>query len=174
MTSTLLTILLGALGSVLAAELLGWCLPLAEKIVRLAATRLPVSNRQRYLDEWLGDMDVMRRRGGVSLLLWAMALYLVAPRVANALQSSKPKQVTKHHRPSFDEVELVTSLGMEIISSSPKAKLGDRLILHPVLKPVVLPLLTIIFWTFARINRSFCASFMETVRDAHAHRMTKR
>lgn len=74
--TAVLAVLLGALGSILAAELLDVCPWLAHKLLAAAARRLPAKQRGRYLAEWLAELDYMRTRTGKLLMLaWAFRVY---------------------------------------------------------------------------------------------------
>jgi len=159
MMATLLTILLGAVGSLLAAELLGWCAWFAERIVDRAITRLPGSYRARYRQEWYADMDMLRRRGGLSVLAWAVVLYLNVERVAGGLQSSPEIPAKRHRHPTIPEATRVSRL---LLLSSPKSTttVKDRL-RSVLLQLFMLPVLTGAVWTIARFDRHFCDAVRE-------------
>src|SRR6266849_3642279 len=112
MSTTLVTIILGALGSIIAAELLGWCPLLAKHLIRLAVSRLPQRHRARYQEEWLADMDMLRTRGGLSTLLWAAGVYVMAHRVASALQRTIPKEDNRHRHVTLAEAARATNFAI--------------------------------------------------------------
>jgi hypothetical protein len=71
----IVTVLLGAIGSIVAAELLDVCPWLTQKLLRRAANRLPATHRERYVDEWQAELDYMNTRAGkLFRLLWAIGV----------------------------------------------------------------------------------------------------
>jgi Bacterial RNA polymerase, alpha chain C terminal domain len=65
----LLIILVPFVVSILANELTGWFPWLAEKMLEYWAQKLPKQARQRWLDEWLGELDTIP--GGIFKLWFA-------------------------------------------------------------------------------------------------------
>jgi len=87
----LLTIVLGAVGSIIAAELLGLAPILARFLVEQAVHHLPSNQKERYLEEWLGDLDYLRvNRGTIGVIFWALGLYVTSYRLNTALQDVPP------------------------------------------------------------------------------------
>ena len=155
MITTFITIVLGALGSILAAEFLGWCPWFAERLLNRAVCRLPASHQQRYRQEWLADMDLMRNRGGFSLLVWAVGLYLAAGRVAGALEPSVEKQVKRNY-PTMVESIRATRLLLDALCYAPKPNLQDRIVGLRVLRPVMFLVLFVTGWIGARFSGEVC------------------
>jgi len=68
------------------------CPWLTEKILRLAAQRLPNRFRERYLAEWLADYDYLRpRRGKLLMLLWALGVYSSLEKLTDILREAPPE-----------------------------------------------------------------------------------
>lgn len=166
MSAIVATIVLGALGSILAAEFLGWCPVLAERLVNCAVNRLDKSHRERYRNEWLADLDVMRIRGGVSLLIWAVGLYLVAGRVASALRPAEEIHVKRHRHPTLMDAIRASKFILSNVRSSPNATREDRVFSHPMLRPVVLPLAILMAWSWARTDRRMCQHILRLANTA--------
>jgi hypothetical protein len=55
----LIIIALGVLGSVLAIELYVWLLPLTGWLARQATRLLPHEDRERYLEQWIADLETL-------------------------------------------------------------------------------------------------------------------
>jgi lipopolysaccharide/colanic/teichoic acid biosynthesis glycosyltransferase len=70
-------------------EVYAWCPWLAEKLIRRAVRWLPPHARERYLAEWLADLDMWRGRN-LSALLWAIDTLLKAPKLRGALRVGSP------------------------------------------------------------------------------------
>jgi hypothetical protein len=153
--TTFITIMLGALGSILAAEFLGWCPWFAERLLNCAVRRLPGNHQQRYRQEWLADMDQMRNRGGFSVLLWAVGLYLTAERVAGALEPSVEKQVARHYPTMAESIRATRSL-LKALRYEPKSNLQDRIATLTVLRPLMFPLFLATGWIGARFSAELC------------------
>ncbi len=66
----LLLILVPFVVSILANELTNWFPRMAEKVLEYWVRKLPKQARQRWIDEWLGELD--RIPGGVSKLWFAI------------------------------------------------------------------------------------------------------
>jgi DNA-binding CsgD family transcriptional regulator len=69
----MLNFIVGVLGNLIAAELIAWCPGAAKKIIYSAAKSVPLSMRQRMIEEWsalLDDTD-----GDLSKLWVAISLY---------------------------------------------------------------------------------------------------
>jgi len=102
--TVLISILLGIAGSLIAAEILEWCPWLTERLLHAASKRLPPRHSERYYAEWTADLDLLRRRGRLSVLIWAITVYLSAGRTAAALHP-RPLRATKRftvpHFPAF-------------------------------------------------------------------------
>ena len=159
MTTILITILLGAIGSIVAAEFLGWCPWLAERLLNRAVSRLAEDHRKRYRDEWSADMDIMSKRGSISLLLWAIGLYLVASRVARALGPATAKQARQHRYPTFDETMRALRLVLSSARISQRATRVDRLLVLPVAESLI-TVLTLSYWFSARLNPRVCSAIL--------------
>jgi hypothetical protein len=87
----LLTILLGAIGSILAAELLDICPWLTQKLLARAAKRVPAAYRERYLAEWQAELDYMKTRTGkLFMLTWAAGVYVSSGRLAREVSDIPP------------------------------------------------------------------------------------
>jgi hypothetical protein len=69
-------LLVGAAGSLLAAEAYVHADPLARWIVRMAVTRLPADEQERSLEAWLADLNDMP--GSIRKLLWAIGCHRAA------------------------------------------------------------------------------------------------
>jgi hypothetical protein len=82
--SWLLLIVAAAFLNLVVAELFDWCAWLAERLIRRAARRLPKAARERYQDEWLGELDAIPGRG-VSLLIFALWISVGASRTCREL-----------------------------------------------------------------------------------------
>jgi hypothetical protein len=77
------TILGGVVLGLLTNELFGWIGWLAERLLRRAARYLPSAFHQRYLDEWLGDLDTVP--GKLAKLGWALKRLAEAPDLGQEL-----------------------------------------------------------------------------------------
>ena len=80
----------------LVAEILAVFAWLAERIVRKAADRLPEPTRTRYLDEWVGELDVVK--GGIPKIVVAMRVLIRADGVRQVL--SPPELTAPGETPS--------------------------------------------------------------------------
>lgn len=97
MTTILLTILLGALGSMLASEVTDISQAITRVLLAGAARRLPEDHRNRYIDEWNGDLDYLRTtRGKLAILFWAIGVYLSSYRLAAAIEDTTPARDISH------------------------------------------------------------------------------
>jgi len=77
----LIDILIGAAGSLVAAELWARADPFARLLIRAAVRRLPTEERERRLQEWLADLHDMP--SALGKLSWAVGCHWAAT-VANA------------------------------------------------------------------------------------------
>jgi lipopolysaccharide/colanic/teichoic acid biosynthesis glycosyltransferase len=75
--------------SVLAEELFGWLSWLAEFIVTRASRRLPLSVRERYRNEWLGELDALPG-SWLSALVFAVSVRLGVPGTRRELAGRRP------------------------------------------------------------------------------------
>jgi hypothetical protein len=103
--SVIFTIALGVAGSVIAAELLGVCPLITNWLIMRAARRMPRDHSERYLAEWQAEIDYMRLRcGNLSILLWAVAVYITSIRLASELRgaSETPAWRSLYRMPLFD------------------------------------------------------------------------
>lgn len=83
------SIALSVLCSIIAAELLGVCPWLTNWLIVRAAQRMPDEHGERYLAEWQGEVDYMRTRcGNLSILLWAVAVYITSNGLAEELRGA--------------------------------------------------------------------------------------
>jgi hypothetical protein len=90
--SALFAVVLGILGSIIAAELLSFCPSLTNILLAAAARRLPPTHGDRYLREWWGDLDALRAsRGNLAIVCWATGIYLSSPRLARIVAGSDAK-----------------------------------------------------------------------------------
>lgn len=91
---TWLTLLVAAaVINLIAAEIFDWFPWLAERLIRRAVHRLPPDTRERYLDEWLGELDAVPGRG-VSRLLFAAFVLAGAAKVSHELAGSPGGSIT--------------------------------------------------------------------------------
>jgi hypothetical protein len=88
----LIEILVGAAGSLVAAEVYIHAQPTARWLVRMAAARLPSNKRQRSQEEWLADLDDLP--GAAQKLWWAAGCHWAAT-VTNARIWSLRRQERK-------------------------------------------------------------------------------
>jgi lipopolysaccharide/colanic/teichoic acid biosynthesis glycosyltransferase len=82
--SWLLLLVASATVNLLVAELFDWCPRLAERLIRRAVRRLPSDARDRYLDEWLAELEVVPGRG-ISKLIWAIQILVRATKVGEEI-----------------------------------------------------------------------------------------
>jgi hypothetical protein len=82
----------GALGSLAAAEFLGWAPVWASKVVARAANRMPHDQQERWREEWHAELAAYSGRG-ISSLAWALSLYVGAVRMAHALSPHRTKRL---------------------------------------------------------------------------------
>ena len=97
----LTSIFLGAIGSLVAAELWSWGPSLSRVLTRFAARLLSAEKRERYLEEWLAELEHVPC--GTWRLLWAVGLVLTAcsERVSDILRAigkRKEKVDAARHR----------------------------------------------------------------------------
>ena len=84
----LLLIVVAAFLNLVVAELFDWCAWLAVRVIRRAARRLPVTARERYQDEWLGELDALPGRR-VSLLIFALWIWMGASRTCREIAGGR-------------------------------------------------------------------------------------
>jgi hypothetical protein len=65
-------------------DLFGWCFWLAKRLIVQALNILPPSHRERYEDEWLGELDQLRGRN-LSALIYAIGIRCWASRLSRTL-----------------------------------------------------------------------------------------
>ena len=82
--SWLLLLVGSATVNLLAAELFDWFPWLAERLIRLAVRKLPSDARDRYLDEWLAELEAVPGRG-ISKLMWATQILVRATKVGEEI-----------------------------------------------------------------------------------------
>jgi WhiB family redox-sensing transcriptional regulator len=61
-------------GAIVTAEFAGWFSPFLRFVVRRAAGALPAGSRERYTEEWLGELAAAPG-GPISQLVWALSLF---------------------------------------------------------------------------------------------------
>ena len=84
----LTAIVLGAIGSLIAAEMYAGGTCVADRIIRQAALRLPEHERERFREEWRADnADVA---GSMRKILHALGCFFGAAEVADALCRPSP------------------------------------------------------------------------------------
>lgn len=76
----LLLLVVAALVNALLAELFDWCPWFAQRLVRRAARRLPTTVRERYIDEWLGELGAIPGRR-VSVIIFVLRIFAGASKV---------------------------------------------------------------------------------------------
>lgn len=164
MIGLFVTIVLGAVGSILAAEMLGWCAVWADRLVNSAVNRLPESFRARYRDEWLADMDMLRRGAGLSLLLWAVVVYSNAGKLACVLMPGDASRAGRLHRPTFAEIVRATK---QAISELPgRSQRLDYWLSHRATKSFILIGMVWSAWISTRFNPKFCTLIFKLVKRA--------
>jgi lipopolysaccharide/colanic/teichoic acid biosynthesis glycosyltransferase len=85
----------GLLLKVLLDEALDWCPWIAERVIQRASCRLPTSaSQERYLEEWLAELDSIPGRG-LSKLLFALRLLAGAGSTADALRERPRVPLTR-------------------------------------------------------------------------------
>jgi hypothetical protein len=96
-------VLLGAIGSIVAAELYALGPAIADTFIRRAVARLPKHERARFLEEWQADNDDFP--GSVQKVLHAIGCCIGAHAVAKILakpkmgrQSSKSKKLSSSQK----------------------------------------------------------------------------
>lgn len=85
----LITIVLGAIGSLLAAEIWANAPRLGRWFIKRAVLQLPASKRDHFLEEWLSDID--ERPGALDKLRHALGCYFRAARVLAAEEKLTPE-----------------------------------------------------------------------------------
>jgi len=70
--------------NLLIAELFDWCPWLAERLIRRAAGKLPIGARERYLDEWLAELEAVPGRR-ISSLIFAVQILVRASKVCEEI-----------------------------------------------------------------------------------------
>lgn len=79
---------------ILVAEIYAWLPRIAEWLVTLAASRLPEPACQRYLADWLGELDV--RPGGVAKVVFAAQIFVTK----GLLLGELPPTSQEHEEPA--------------------------------------------------------------------------
>jgi len=79
-----IAILLGAIGSLVAAELYANGPRIADALIRFAVSRLPEDEKARFLEEWRADNEDFV--GAIGKVGHAIGCYLGASRVASIVQ----------------------------------------------------------------------------------------
>lgn len=74
----------GALVNLILAELLDWCPWVAVRLIRRAVRKLPPEARDRYLDEWLAELEAVPGRR-ISAIIFAIRICIGASRVSAEL-----------------------------------------------------------------------------------------
>jgi hypothetical protein len=72
----LINLVLGVIGSLLAAEVWAHLPKLAELVARLAVKLLPRTKRQRFEEEWLAELGQFP--GRIDRMIWASGLFIAA------------------------------------------------------------------------------------------------
>jgi lipopolysaccharide/colanic/teichoic acid biosynthesis glycosyltransferase len=78
--------------NLLVAEIFDWCPWLAERLIRRAVRKLPTDVRERYLDEWLAELEAVPGRG-VSSLVFAVLVLAGASKVCHEVAGSPRSSV---------------------------------------------------------------------------------
>lgn len=79
---------LAVLAAMLGAEAIAWCRPVHRWMLRRAAAVLPVDQRDRYLEEWLAELQEVPD-GPVTRSLWALRILLSRHAIAQAVGAPK-------------------------------------------------------------------------------------
>jgi len=102
---------LAILAAVLGAEAIAWCGPAHRAMLRMAASALPVEHRDRYLEEWLTELEQVPN-GPITRLLWVGGILFRRNSIARALGSPVSASQTRHLllKSSFDTVAAAVTL----------------------------------------------------------------
>jgi hypothetical protein len=74
--------------SLLASELYDSCPRLTNLLLRSASRRLPAEYRDRYWEEWMGELDAQGDLGKLRKLGWAFWVFLYSWKTGRTLQSA--------------------------------------------------------------------------------------
>jgi lipopolysaccharide/colanic/teichoic acid biosynthesis glycosyltransferase len=80
--------------TLLVTEGYGWLPWLAARAITWATRLLPEEHRERYEEEWLGELEALPTKG-VTSLLFALRILAAAPKTARALSARLRSPVTK-------------------------------------------------------------------------------
>jgi lipopolysaccharide/colanic/teichoic acid biosynthesis glycosyltransferase len=101
--SELWWVLLGALLSLLLAEFTEMGPWLAERVIRRAVWPLPADQRERYLEEWLGELDAVP--GKLTKLTFAVRVVIGAPVTGRTLHGlAPPTRYERFAKPALDRL----------------------------------------------------------------------
>jgi lipopolysaccharide/colanic/teichoic acid biosynthesis glycosyltransferase len=107
--SWLLLLITSATVNFLVLELFDWLPWLARRLVRRAVRKLPSDVKDRYLDEWLAELDALPGRG-VSKFLWAIQILIGASRVSD--------EILGHSRGKLGGVAFAVKRTIDCVSSA--------------------------------------------------------
>lgn len=82
----------GFFGHVVAHDFCEVVPTISKKIVKAAASQLPASIRDRYLDEWLADL--WDQPGAIAKLKWSLGCVLSATRMSREAKTAEAKQIS--------------------------------------------------------------------------------
>jgi hypothetical protein len=86
------TFVTGFLGNVLAGDFCATAPMTSMKLIEAAAARLPVSIRDRYLEEWRADVDA--QQGAIRKVVWALGCFISAYRLRRETFRDRVRRVS--------------------------------------------------------------------------------
>jgi DNA-binding XRE family transcriptional regulator len=85
-------ILLSTLAAAIGAEFIGWLPHLVRILVSLAVRQLPASQRARYREEFLSDIEGKAAERKLTALVWAIGTCLTAHGLARTVNMATPQK----------------------------------------------------------------------------------
>jgi hypothetical protein len=108
---------------------------LAEKLLRRAAAKMPPDESERWLNQYLGDLDYKAKRvGKITLLLWAIKVWFRSSETAEAALGVEPRGVWQWIRDRVLWVTPLIALVMCVIAYPP---IPDRYQAYALLTPLL-------------------------------------
>jgi DNA-binding XRE family transcriptional regulator len=98
-------ILLSALAAAIGAEFLGWLPRLVRILVSLAVRQLPASQRARYREEFLSDIEGRAAERKLTALVWAIGTCLTAHGLARMAIPQKHKPQSCQQPPASTQAQ---------------------------------------------------------------------
>jgi lipopolysaccharide/colanic/teichoic acid biosynthesis glycosyltransferase len=109
---------------------LGWCTPLARFLVKRSARCVPLSQRERYREEWLAEVASLGQRG-LSAVVYALGTAVAARRIAWPEGAARRGEIGRR------TLDLVIA-SVVLVAIAPLTLLISLLVAHSLGRPIVM------------------------------------